>query len=179
MVVSFFRCCSKSQLLILGVCQFIFSGFWSFKYLQISFFVDGDHHVGFFSLSFFGVESYTLHISINHAIQSLYLGVVAVSMVAVNSFETLLLARFLLGIFQCGFFPAFTYYISLWYCKKEQAFRLGFFWSFSALAGAFGGLIAYAIAQIKSSMFAEWQLIFIVNFTLFFIQWQTILLIDI
>lgn len=84
-------------------------------------------------------------------------------MAAVCSFDTLLLARFLLGNFQCGFFPAFIYYISLWYRRKEQALRLGFFWSFSALAGAFGGLIAYSIAQIESTKLAKWQLIFIVN----------------
>ncbi|CAF0725822.1 unnamed protein product [Rotaria sp. Silwood1] len=84
-------------------------------------------------------------------------------MATVDSFETLLLARFLLGIFQCGFFPGFIYYISLWYQRKEQAIRLGFFWSFSALAGAFGGLFAYAIAQIKLPKLAEWQLIFIIE----------------
>ncbi|CAF4062369.1 unnamed protein product [Rotaria sp. Silwood2] len=84
-------------------------------------------------------------------------------MATVDSFRTLLLARFLLGTFQCGFFPGFIYYISLWYRRKEQAIRLGFFWSFSALAGAFGGLFAYGIAQIKSSKLAEWQLIFIIE----------------
>ncbi|CAF0802972.1 unnamed protein product [Rotaria sp. Silwood1] len=95
----------------------------------------------------------------NHA----FTGLAAVGMATVDSFETLLLARFLLGIFQCGFFPGFIYYISLWYQRKEQAIRLGFFWSFSALAGAFGGLFAYAIAQIKLPKLAEWQLIFIIE----------------
>ena len=83
-------------------------------------------------------------------------------MAAVRSFDTLFLARFLLGTFQCGFFPAFTYYISLWYRRKEQARRLGFFWSFPALAGALGGLIAFGTGQIKSNELANWQLIFIV-----------------
>lgn len=82
---------------------------------------------------------------------------------------TLLFCRFLLGSFEAGLFPGIIYYTSLWYRREEQGFRLGFFWSFSALAGAFGGLIAYAIAQIKSSQLAEWQLIFIVSFTVLFI----------
>ncbi|CAF1655418.1 unnamed protein product, partial [Didymodactylos carnosus] len=47
---------------------------------------------------------------------------------------------------------------------KEQAVRLGFFWSFSSLAGAFGGLIAFGIAQIKGPL-AEWQMIFIIEGT--------------
>ena len=90
------------------------------------------------------------------------LGTVAICMAAVRSSGTLLLCRFLLGSFEAGLFPGIIYYMSLWYRRKEQALRLGFFWSFSALAGAFGGLIAYAITQIKSNRFAEWQLIFIV-----------------
>jgi MFS family permease len=87
-------------------------------------------------------------------------------MAAVRHPISLILCRFLLGSFEAGLFPGIIYYTSLWYRRKEQALRLGFFWSFSALAGAFGGLIAYAIAQIKSSKLAEWQLIFIVRFIL-------------
>ncbi|CAF4973432.1 unnamed protein product, partial [Rotaria sp. Silwood1] len=87
-------------------------------------------------------------------------GTVAVSMAAVRNFSTLLLCRFLLGSFEAGLFPGIIYYTSLWYRRREQAIRLGFFWSFSALAGAFGGLFAYAIAQIKLPKLAEWQLIF-------------------
>ncbi len=97
-----------------------------------------------------------------------FLGIVAISMATVRSASTLMLCRFLLGSFEAGLFPGIIYYTSLWYRRKEQAIRLGFFWSFSALAGAFGGVIAYGIAQIKSTKLAEWQLIFIVNVILFF-----------
>jgi MFS family permease len=90
-------------------------------------------------------------------------------MAAVRSPTTLLLCRFLLGSFEAGLFPGIIYYTSLWYRRKEQAIRLGFFWSFSALAGAFGGLIAYAITQIKSRNLTEWQLIFIVSFSFSYI----------
>jgi len=83
-------------------------------------------------------------------------------MAFVRNATMLLICRFLLGSFEAGLFPGIIYYTSLWYKRKEQALRLGFFWSFSALAGAFGGLIAYAIGQIKSPYLAEWQLIFIV-----------------
>ena len=90
-------------------------------------------------------------------------GIVAISMAAVEGFKSLLLCRFLLGALQCGFFPAFIYYTSLWYRRKEQALRLGFIWSSSALAGAFGGLLAYAVGHLESTLFAQWQLIFIVR----------------
>jgi MFS family permease len=88
-------------------------------------------------------------------------------MATVRDPSTLLFCRFLLGSFEAGLFPGIIYYMSLWYRRKEQALRLGFFWSFSALAGAFGGLIAYGISQIKSTKVAEWQLIFIVYFSFF------------
>ena len=90
-------------------------------------------------------------------------------MATVRDPSTLLFCRFLLGSFEAGLFPGIIYYMSLWYRRKEQALRLGFFWSFSALAGAFSGLIAYSISQIKTTILAEWQLIFIVNF-IYFVQ---------
>ncbi|CAF1391416.1 unnamed protein product [Adineta ricciae] len=90
-------------------------------------------------------------------------GTIAVCMAAVSNFIGLLVCRFLLGAFEAGLFPGVIYFMSLWYPRKMQAIRLGFFWSFSALAGAFGGLIAYGIGQIKSSKIAHWQLIFIIE----------------
>jgi MFS family permease len=90
-------------------------------------------------------------------------GTVAISMAGVTNFIGLIICRFLLGAFEAGLFPGFIYFTSLWYPRKAQAIRLGFFWSFSALAGAFGGLLAFGIGQIKSSKLAQWQLIFIVS----------------
>ncbi|CAF5031357.1 unnamed protein product, partial [Rotaria sp. Silwood1] len=89
--------------------------------------------------------------------------VVAVSLTAVKNFAGLLVCRFLLGTFEAGLFPGLIYFMSLWYPRKEQAIRLGFFWSFSALAGAFGGLLAFGIGQIKSSTLSPWQLIFLIE----------------
>ncbi|CAF1372056.1 unnamed protein product [Adineta ricciae] len=84
-------------------------------------------------------------------------------MAAVTNFVGLTICRFLLGAFEADFFPGVVYFMSLWYPRKMQAVRLSVFWSFSALAGTFGGLIAYGIGQIKSSQVAHWQLIFIIE----------------
>ncbi|KAK9765065.1 hypothetical protein K7432_006908 [Basidiobolus ranarum] len=89
-------------------------------------------------------------------------GTVAVAMVGIKDFAGLAICRFLLGAFEAGLFPGVIYYMSLWYPRKEQAVRLGFFWSFSSLAGAFGGLLAYGISQIKGSL-TEWQHIFLIE----------------
>jgi MFS family permease len=80
-----------------------------------------------------------------------------------NGYKTFVVCRFLLGLLQCCFLPAFIYYTSLWYQKKQQALRFGSIWSFSALSGAFGGLIAYGIGQIQTEYYSQWQLIFIVS----------------
>ncbi|CAF0845388.1 unnamed protein product [Didymodactylos carnosus] len=96
------------------------------------------------------------------AIIMLAWGIVAVCMAAIKSFVGLIICRFLLGVFEAGLFPGIIYYMSLWYKRKEQAVRLGLFWSFSSLAGLFSGLIAYGIMQIKSPL-SHWQLIFIIE----------------
>lgn len=62
-----------------------------------------------------------------------------------------------------GFFPGVIYFMSLWYTRKEYGRRIGFFWSFSSLAGAFGGLIAFGISQIKNDALATWQWLFIIE----------------
>ena len=84
---------------------------------------------------------------------------------AVQNVAGLLVCRFLLGIIEAGLFPGIIYFTSLWYPRKQQGIRLGLFWSFSALAGAFGGVFAYGIGEISSAKLAEWRLIFIVSFS--------------
>ena len=82
---------------------------------------------------------------------------------AAKDYPSFLICRFLLGAFECGLIPGFMYYTSIWYQKKQQASRFGSVWSMITVAGAFGGLLAYAIGQINTPYFSQWQLIFIVR----------------
>lgn len=41
-----------------------------------------------------------------------------------------------------------NYYITLWYKRKECAFRAAIFFSAATIAGAFGGLLARAIKEM-------------------------------
>ncbi|CAF0882011.1 unnamed protein product [Rotaria sp. Silwood1] len=95
----------------------------------------------------------------------IFLGIVAVCMGAVKNASGLLVCRFLLGTFEAGLFPGIIYFTSLWYSRKQQAIRLGLFWSFSALSGAFSGVLAYGISQISSVKLSKWRLIFILEGT--------------
>lgn len=54
-------------------------------------------------------------------------------------------------------FVAFSYYLSIWYTRTEYGRRVSYFWSFSSLAGAFGGLIAYGISMIPTHTLNTWQ----------------------
>ncbi|KAI7904169.1 major facilitator superfamily domain-containing protein [Cokeromyces recurvatus] len=90
-------------------------------------------------------------------------GIVATAMAACKSFTSLMMCRFLLGLFEAGFFPGVVYFMSLWYTRQEYGRRIGFFWSFGSLAGALGGLIAFAISQIQTSALSTWQWLFIIE----------------
>nr|POF23931.1 putative transporter [Quercus suber] len=67
----------------------------------------------------------------------------------VHDFSGLAAARWFLGMTEAGLFPGISYYLSCWYKRDEFGLRLAIFFSASALAGSFGGLLAAAIAQMK------------------------------
>ncbi|KAG1455756.1 hypothetical protein G6F56_006991 [Rhizopus delemar] len=90
-------------------------------------------------------------------------GTVATVMAASTNFASLAAARFFIGVFEAGFFPGVIYFMSLWYTRQEYGRRISFFWSFSSLAGAFGGLIAYGISTITDDRLKTWQWLFIIE----------------
>jgi sugar phosphate permease len=53
-------------------------------------------------------------------------------------------------------------YFSLFYTKHEIGLRLAWWFGFAAVAGAFGGLIAFGLAHVRASV-AEWRLLFIIE----------------
>lgn len=71
------------------------------------------------------------------------------AMAAVKTPAGLLASRFFLGLTESGLFPGSVYLISLWYTRAEQALRNGLFFSTATMAGAFGGVLAYGIAQME------------------------------
>lgn len=54
------------------------------------------------------------------------------------------------GAAEAGLFPGIIFYLTLWYIRKDQAFRIALFFSAGILAGAFAGLLlSYSILPIK------------------------------
>lgn len=58
--------------------------------------------------------------------------------------------------------PGIPLYFSFFYTKHEIGLRLAYWFGFAAVAGAFGGLIAYGVAHIDAAV-SQWRLLFIIE----------------
>lgn len=66
----------------------------------------------------------------------------------VHNYGGLLIMRWMLGMMEAGLFPGVTYYLSCWYKRSEYGIRAAIFFSAASISGAFGGLLAVAIAHM-------------------------------
>ncbi|CAG8707180.1 1786_t:CDS:2, partial [Racocetra persica] len=62
-----------------------------------------------------------------------------------------------------GFSPAVIDYICLFYARKELTVRYGIFMALCTIAGAFTGLLAYGIVQIRGASLKSFQMIFLIE----------------
>ena len=91
-------------------------------------------------------------------------GIVSTLTGIVQSFGGLIACRLLLGLLEGGLFPGLTVYLTLFYTKKELALRIGYLFVSSALAGACGGLLAYAISFMDGVRgLSGWRWVFIIE----------------
>ncbi|KAI4221043.1 MAG: hypothetical protein L6R36_007171 [Xanthoria steineri] len=91
-------------------------------------------------------------------------GTVMTLMGIVQDFKGLLIARLFLGVTEAGLYPGVAYYITMWYCRTEAQFRQAMFFSAASVAGAFSGLLAFAIAKMDGvGGYEGWRWIFILE----------------
>jgi len=91
-------------------------------------------------------------------------GTVMTLMGVVQNYHGLLIARIFLGVAESGLYPGVAYYLTMWYVTEELAFRQGLFFSAASMAGAFSGLLAYAISKMDGvGGYAGWRWIFILE----------------
>ncbi|OAA65321.1 Major facilitator superfamily domain, general substrate transporter [Niveomyces insectorum RCEF 264] len=78
--------------------------------------------------------------------------------------------RLLVGVFESGFYPLCTFYISTLYPRFYLGRKLSLFYGSFTFAGCFSGLISYGILQWKGKSLYSWQYLFIVegSLTMFF-----------
>ncbi|KAF8585716.1 MFS general substrate transporter [Ramaria rubella] len=91
-------------------------------------------------------------------------GTVMTLMGLVKTYPQLVGVRVCLGIAEAGLFPGVVYYLSLWYPRHELQYRVGIFFGAASLAGAFSGLLAFAIGFMSGVGGLEgWSWIFILE----------------
>jgi len=92
-------------------------------------------------------------------------GFVSICTAFVRDLGGLMGARAVLGIFEGGAMPGMAFFLSCFYKREELLFRIGIYVSAASIAGAFGGLLAAALAQIPewgiaSMRIYQWRNIF-------------------
>ncbi|KAK4238961.1 major facilitator superfamily domain-containing protein [Achaetomium macrosporum] len=91
-------------------------------------------------------------------------GVVMTLMGIVHNYAGLLAARIFLGVTEAGLFPGVAYYLTNWYRRDEMQLRQALFFSAASVAGAFSGLLAFAIGKMDGvGGLHGWQWIFILE----------------
>lgn len=74
----------------------------------------------------------------------------------------LIAVRLLIGVFEAGFYPTCVSFLTTFYPRFSLAFRIALFYGSYAIAGAFGGLIAYGCFHINGPLWG-WQYLFIIE----------------
>ncbi|KAL4756727.1 major facilitator superfamily domain-containing protein [Aspergillus foveolatus] len=91
-------------------------------------------------------------------------GIVMTLMGIVQDYHGLLISRLFLGVAEAGLYPGIAYYITLWYPRHLAQYRQAMFFSAASVAGAFSGILAWAIAKMDGvGNYAGWRWIFILE----------------
>ncbi|KZO99498.1 major facilitator superfamily transporter [Calocera viscosa TUFC12733] len=93
---------------------------------------------------------------------SLCWGILTLGHAFVKTQGQLIAIRLLIGVAESGFFATATSFIALYYPRHNLALRLAFFYFAFAIAGGFGGLIAYGCFTINGALWG-WQYLFIIE----------------
>ncbi|KAF8928501.1 hypothetical protein BGZ58_009615 [Dissophora ornata] len=81
-----------------------------------------------------------------------------------KGFYLLLIGRFFLGVAEAALIPGVLIYISMFYKRSEQTFRLAILQAFSSGAGALGGFISRVTGHLDGRLgLLGWQWVFIVD----------------
>lgn len=81
---------------------------------------------------------------------------------ASHSYETLLVSRIFLGMFEATIGPSLMLISSMWYTKSEQAPRFSFWYLGLGVGQILGGAVSYAFQHVPAdSALAGWQIMFL------------------
>ncbi|MBL8352235.1 MAG: MFS transporter [Burkholderiaceae bacterium] len=92
-------------------------------------------------------------------------GLTSIAMMFVKTPEMFYFLRFLLGVFEAGFYPGIILYLTYWFPNDRRAKAFGMFMSASALAGVIGGPLAgWIMTSLNGANgWAGWQWVFLLE----------------
>ncbi|KAJ6508763.1 major facilitator superfamily domain-containing protein [Mycena sanguinolenta] len=91
-------------------------------------------------------------------------GIVSICQGLVKNQAGLFGIRVLLGVTEAGLFPGVIYLFSVYYRRHERSWRVAIFFGGAALAGAFGGILAFGIGKMDGVGGRKgWEWIFILE----------------
>lgn len=88
-------------------------------------------------------------------------GILLALQAVTKNFSTMAVFRGLSGAAEACGDPAFMLITGMWYTRREQPIKIGLWYSSLGLGIAGGGILGYAIGQIKGSL-PSWQYEFII-----------------
>ena len=92
-------------------------------------------------------------------------GAVCVAMMYAKTPTTFYLLRFLMGVFEAGFYPGIILYLTYWYPSGRRAKAFGMFMSAFAVAGVLGGPLAGTVMNglHGANGWSGWQWVFLIE----------------
>jgi MFS family permease len=92
-------------------------------------------------------------------------GLTSIAMMFVTTPGMFYFLRFLLGVFEAGFYPGIILYLTYWFPDQRRAKAFGLFMSASALAGVIGGPLAGTIMTGLDGVngWQGWQWVFLLE----------------
>ncbi|OBT41015.1 hypothetical protein VE00_08240 [Pseudogymnoascus sp. WSF 3629] len=96
--------------------------------------------------------------------ECIILGIFTIGQGLVTNFAGLVAMRFIIGILEAGLIPGSIFLLSAYYPRYELQWRVSMLHVGNATSNAFGGLLAFAVASIKSSNgWSGWRWIFVIE----------------
>ncbi|KAI8675741.1 MFS domain-containing protein [Fusarium keratoplasticum] len=89
-------------------------------------------------------------------------GCVIACSAAAKNFASLMVVRFLLGVFESCVQPSFIIMTSMWYTKREQSILTSLWYCMTGVQLMVGGIIAWGVSHYKNGVIYSWQLLFLV-----------------
>ena len=92
-------------------------------------------------------------------------GIVCVAMMFTTTPAMFYFLRFLMGVFEAGFYPGIILYLTYWYPSARRAKAFGMFMSASGIAGVIGGPLAGTVMNGLHGVngWSGWQWVFLIE----------------